>query len=214
LAAKSKPPAPSDPSAAKYLDGSAIEVSKAIESSRLNDSQRSSLLSLLLEIYRAKKDTANVNQTLAQLAKLGAASPADLAVLKLASARVALDAKDYNKAITEIDQNRAMFKDPPSQVDALFTLAQARDGLDGGKDDPNVQKDLALAYMRVVTFGRDVPGQPHVADALLRVAQIEEKLNEPQVALALYQQISKDYADQPAAGDARTAIERLAQKKG
>jgi TolA-binding protein len=189
-------------------------VNKALASPTLKDNQRAPLLSLLLEIYRAKNDTANVNQTLQQLAKLGAASPAQMALLKLASARVALDAHDYNKAQSEIQQNRSLFTDPANQADALFTLAQARDGLDGSKDDDaNAQKDLALAYMRVVTFGKDVPGQPHVAESLLRVAQIEEKLKEPQVALQLYQQITKDYADQPAtAADARAGIERLNAK--
>jgi TolA-binding protein len=207
LAAKAKPPLP-DPNS-KYLDGAVADVNKALESSRLSDAQRSNLLSFELEIYRAKKDTNNVNQTLQQLVKLGAASPADLAMLKLASAHAALDAKDYAKATSEIQQNRKLFTDPANQLDALLTLAQAKDGQDGEKDDANTLKDIALAYMRVVTFGKDVPGQPHVAESLLRVAQIEEKLKEPQVALALYQQISKDYADQPAAADARAGVERL-----
>jgi TolA-binding protein len=207
LAAKAKPALPDANS--KYLDGAIADINKALESTRLSDAQRSSLLSFELDIYRVRKDTASVNQTLQQLVKLGAATPADLAMLKLASAHAALDAKDYAKATSEIEQNRKLFTDPANQLDALQTLAQAKDGQDGDKDDANTLKDIALAYMRVVTFGKDLPGQPHVADALLRVAQIEEKLKEPQVALALYQQIAKDYADQPAAADARAGAERL-----
>lgn len=195
--------------ASKYLDSSVTEVSRALESAKLSDPQRSALLGLLLDLYRAKKDTANVNQTLQQLLKLGAARPSDVAILKLAAAQSALEARDYAKATSEIQQNRALFTDPASQVDALITLARAKDGIDGGKDDPDGLKDVAIAYMRVVTFGRDLPGQPHVAQSLLRVAQIEEKLKEPQVALQLYQQIAKEYADHPAAGDARAGIGRL-----
>jgi tetratricopeptide (TPR) repeat protein len=211
LAAKARPVVPTSDPNAKVLDTAVDSLNKALAAPGLKDNQRAPLLSFLLEIYRVKNDTADVNQTLQQLAKLGAASPAQMALLKLASARVALDAHDYSKAQSEIQQNRSLFTDPASQADALFTLAQARDGLDGSKDDDaNAQKDLAIAYMRVVTFGKDVAGQPHVAESLLRVAQIEEKLKEPQMALQLYQQITKDYADQPAtAADARAGIERL-----
>ena len=195
--------------AARYFDPAITEVNKALDSTKLSDPQRGVLLSFLLEIYRAKKDTNGVNQTLQQLVKINAATPADMAVLKLASAQAALDANDYAKATSEIQQNRALFTEPAAQVDALYTLARAKDGIDGDKDDPNALKDIAIAYVRMVTFARELPGQPHVAQALLRVAQIEEKLKEPQVALQLYQQITKDYADQPVAGDARAGIERL-----
>jgi hypothetical protein len=206
-ASKSKP-AVTDASA-RYFDGAITEVNKALDSTKLSDAQRAVLLSFLLEIDRAKKDTTGVSQTLQQLVKINAATPADMAILKLASAQAALDAKDYAKATSEIQQNRSLFSETAGQVDALYILARAKDGGDGDKDDPAALKDVAIAYMRVVTFGRDLPGQPHVADALLRVAQLEEKLKEPQFALQLYQQISKDYADQPAAGDARAGIERL-----
>ncbi len=201
-------PAITDPNS-PALDSAVVNINKALESPKLSDAQRGALLSFLLEIYRAKKDTANVNQTLGQLVKYGAASPADMAAIKLASARIALDTKDYNKALSELEQNRQLFTDPVNQADALFILASAKDGIDAGKDEVQELKDIAIAYMRVVAFAKDVAGQPHVAASLLRVAQLEEALKESPVALSLYQQIAKDYADQPEAADAKASIERL-----
>ncbi len=93
-------------------------------------------------------------------------------------------------------------------------LAQARDGLLAANAGPDAVRDAALAHMRVVTFGSELPDRPHVAESLLRAAQLEEKLNEPTAALALYQQLTADraYAATPAAADAATAVARLNKK--
>ena len=61
-------------------------------------------------------------------------------------------------------------------------LAQARDGQLPAGPSPDALKDAALAYLRVVTFGSDLPDRPHVAEALLRAAQLQEKLNDPTAA--------------------------------
>jgi TolA-binding protein len=197
---------------APYYDGALGDIKHALETNKLADTQQGALLGFALELYRAKKNSAAANQTVAELIKLGLANPSDIAMVKIGSARVALDAKDYAKATAEIQQNRALFNEPAQQADALYILAQAKDAIDGSKDSSEIQKDLAIAYMRVVTVGKDAPGQPHVADALMRVAQIEEKLKELTVATKLYQQISKDYSGQPIAGQAKTSLDRLAGK--
>ncbi len=191
------------------LDSSVEQLTQILSSSSLTDSQRADLLQLALQIYRAKKDASWTYATLAQLVKLNAATPGDLAVYHLLNARTALDTRDYQKALNEIQQNRALFVDPVEQIDALLAIAQAQDGLVNRSEAAGLQ-DVAIAYMRVVTFGKDVPGQPHVSDALLRVGQIEEELKNSAEAAQVYQQIVKDYPGQPAAAAARTGIERLA----
>ena len=193
---------------ADALKAAAAELSTTLESTTLTDPQRSLLLRLALDIYRAKNDTAGINATLAGLVKIGAATPADLAVLKLASAQSALDAKDLKTARNEIQQNRSLFTDPGQQIEALWILAQAQDGLTDRADAAGL-KDAAIAYMRVATFGRDVTGKPHVADALTHAAQIEQELKEPGAAAELYKRIEADFSGQPAAEAAKTARQRL-----
>jgi hypothetical protein len=75
-------------------------------------------------------------------------------------------------------------------------------------------KDLAIAYIRVVTFGSQLPDRPHVAEALYGAGQIEEKLKEPQAALALYKQLTTDraYANSPVVALAKAATDKLAAK--
>src|SRR5271156_292891 len=106
------------------LDAAAAELSVSLQSDALSDAQRSLLLRLALEIYRAKKDTASINATLEALVKIGAATPADMAVVKLLSAQAALDAKDFKTARNEIQQNRSLFTDAAQQIDALWIAAQ------------------------------------------------------------------------------------------
>jgi len=205
-AAANKPAVP--PEHSQYLDAALTTVSKTLENPQLTPTQKSALLGLELEIDRAKGDKAQTSATLQQLVALGSASPADVAMLKVESANVDLDSKQYTQAINTIDQNRALFTEPDQQVEALYVLAQAHMGLDGDKTDPDKLKDLALNYMRVVTFGNRLPDRPHVADSLLQAAQIEEKLGDKQAATALYQQLVRDraYAGTPEAAKAQQAL--------
>jgi TolA-binding protein len=202
-AARPAAPQPNDP----YLDAAAANVTRALGLAS-QSAQRTALLGVQLDIYRARGDKSGVNTTLQQLVAAGGATPAEQAMLKLASADVALDAKQYAQAESAVQQNRALFTDPAQQVDALYVLAQARDGQATGTD---ALRDVALAYMRVVTFGGELPDHPHVPESLLRAAQIEEKLGDANAAVTLYQQLATDraYGSSPAAADAHLALDRL-----
>ena len=191
-----------------YLDTAATIIARALDNAQLNNSQKSSLLGLQIEIYRAKKDTAGVNQALQQLVAVGGGGPKDAAMLKLSAANVAYDSKQYSQAINTIEQNKAIFTEPDQQVDALWVLAQSKDAIDGSKTDADLLKDVALGYMRVVTFGSQLPEKTHVPESLFRVAQIEEKLKEPQAAAELYQQIVKNFPTASVAANARNALAR------
>ncbi len=191
---------------APNLDAAVARINQGLATTSITTSQKSELLGVRLDIYRAKKDTANVNQTLQQLLALGGGNPGDAAMLKIAAANVAYDAKQYTQAINTIEQNRAIFTAPDQQVDALYVLATAKEAVDGSKTDPDVLKDLTLAYMRVVTFGSQLPEKTHVAESLYRAGQLQEKLKDPQAAVQLYQEILKSFGTSPVAADARTAL--------
>ena len=207
-AATVKPELPADGS--PQLKAAADAIATALNAASLTDAQRGSLLGLQLQIERADHDTSAVDATLQQMMRMGNLSPADTAIVKLVSARAAIDAKDFAKAQSEIETNKADFTDPAAQVDALFILAQAREGQLSADASANDLKDVAIDNMKVVAFGKDLAGQPHVADALVHTAQLEEKLKEPKVALQLYQQVSREYADAPAAATAKV-VDRSAQ---
>jgi hypothetical protein len=205
LAAAARPPAP-QPNDPRIDDALGIIV-HAVDAAPA--AQRAALLGVQMDIYRAKGDKAQVASTLQQLVNAGGASEADQAMLKLASAQVALDAKQYAQAEADVEASRQLFTDPAQQVEALWVLAQARDGQ--MKGTPDGMKDVALSYVRVATFGGQLPDRPHVAQALVRVGQLEEKLGDPKGALTEYQQVVADRAaaGSPAAAEAAKAIARL-----
>ncbi|HEV7298661.1 MAG TPA: hypothetical protein VGN72_04790 [Tepidisphaeraceae bacterium] len=213
LAARSKPALPEGKST--FLDSAAKEVESAAGDAKLKDQQKVMLLGFLLELHRARGDNRAAGETAERLLKLSAAdasnpaAAAALADLKINLASLALDEKNYQKALTEIEQNRAIFNEPAQQAAALYALAEAKSGLAGDTTDEKVLRDLALAYMRVVAFGKDQPNNANVARSLAKTAAILEKLKQPAQARDLYQQVASAYPNSPVAGDAKAAVERL-----
>jgi outer membrane protein assembly factor BamD (BamD/ComL family) len=191
-AAQNKPSQP--PEHSPDLDAALASISKALDDSSLGNPQKSALLNLQLQIDQARGDTAASQATLKQLVALGGASDAMKATIKLGDANVAYQSKEYPQAIADIEQNKALFTDPDQQVEALFVLAQSKYAVDGDKTDPDVLKDLALNYIRVVTFGSQLEDKPHVAESLDKAAEIEVKLKDPAAAVQLYQQLLRDKA--------------------
>lgn len=215
MADSKKPPLPDTKST--YLDTAVQELNTALAGSKLQDVQRQALLSFLLEIHRARGDTKATTETMEKLLKLSA-NPSNgggdplagraLADLKLGIAHVALDEKNYAKAIQTIDQSREVFVEPDQQADALYCLAQARTAQAG--NDPAALRAAALDYMRVVAHCKDeTSAATLVADSLVKTAGILEKLNEISDALSLYEQTAAQYPDSPAAADAKAGIERI-----
>ena len=203
-------PAP-PPEHSPYLDAALASVARCLDDSNLNDTQKSTLLNLQLQINQAKGDSTAVQGTLKQLVALGGGTDAMKATLKLADANVAYQSKQFSQAIADIEQNKALFTDPDQQIEALFVLAQSKFAVDGEKTDADVQKDLALNYMRVVTFGGQLPDKPHVAESLDRAAEIEIKLKDQAAAVQLYQQLLRDkaHASPELIAKAQTALGQL-----
>lgn len=216
IAAAHRPTMPAAGSA--YLDSAAQSLSDAADYPNLSSPQQQAILSLLLEVQRARNDAGAIATVAGRLAKLGGdtgspiANEASLALAdaKLTLAQTALSQKDYDRAASIITSSGNLFLDPKRQADALFILAQARDGQAQAKNDADTWKDAAIAYMRVVANFKDAAGAPHVADSLLAAASIlEDHLNEGGKALRVYQNIEKQYPGTPAADAAADRVSRL-----
>ncbi|HEX4053696.1 MAG TPA: hypothetical protein VHX86_05485 [Tepidisphaeraceae bacterium] len=202
-----------------YLDGAAAALSAAAaDTSGQTPQQQSALLSLLLEVDRARNDTAAIDAVATRLSKVVGNSDnptANLASVALADAKLseaaaALARKNYDQAAAMIDGSAGLFVDPRRQADALYILAQARDGQAGSKNDPNAWRDAAIAYMRVVANFKDTAGAPHVADSLVRTAAIlETQLNQPAEALQMDLSIQKQFPHGSAAEAAAAQAARL-----
>ncbi len=215
-AAQYRPAVPHPPS--QYLDPAAATLSAAVDAAGITPPQQTSLLTLLLETDRARGDTTSVDAIATRLGKLvgnsgnATANVASVALAdaKLTEANTALTQKDFDRAAGIIDGAGDLFVEPARQAEALFILAQAREGQARSKNDATAWRDAAIAYMRVVADFKDSPGAPHVADSLLHAAVIlENQLNQPTQALQMYQSIPDRFPNTPAADEAAKAATRL-----
>jgi tetratricopeptide (TPR) repeat protein len=200
------------------LQAVAAEVSRAAVNVGLSDIQKQALLTLLVDIRRAEGDLSAahaVGQKLLQTSPTDRNAPATSRVqadVHLSLARLAVAQKDFGKAISEIESTSELYTDPTRQVRALYCLALAKDGQAGTAASPDVLKDVALAYMRVVALSRTTPQKHCIPEALLRVAEIHEQLGEPKVALTLYGDVASEYKGLQSADIARERQDRLAEK--
>jgi TolA-binding protein len=215
-AAAIKPTMPAEKST--YLDGAVADVNGALAGKTLSDEQRQILLTFLMDLHRARKDQSAEDRVAEQIDELLARDPTNpaagqaIARRKLQSASKALEAKDFRKALDEIDAGREHFLEPQQQADALFIVAEARYGL-ADRSRPETIQDAALAYMRVVAHFKNDPSRPRVAEALLKTAQIHEQLNEPHTAAAIYEQVVQQFPDdQAAVQSARQGLTRLGRQ--
>jgi tetratricopeptide (TPR) repeat protein len=213
LAATVKPtlPADADP---KMLAGIVSDTDKALGDSKLTPSQKATLLQFELELQTAMGDKKAAAATVEQILKSGALNGDDPASkklygdLKVTVAQAALDAKQYAKAVSQIDEARASLTDPHQQVSALWILAESKyqQALAKPPTDKTGWQDIAIAFMRVVA---NFPDKPQAASALERTAACYEQMKQPDKAVTVYQQVVKQYPKSPAAKTAQDAITRL-----
>jgi TolA-binding protein len=156
--------------------------------------------------------SASADASVAPATPASAAPAQSGAAVALRSAQQLLAAKEFQKAIATIDASRGEFTEPVQQAEAEWCIAEARNGLAqaAGGNDANALKDAALAYMRIVANFSDLPGKPHVADALMKTAAIEEQLGEKPQALSLYQQVASQFPeDATVVAAAKQSAQRL-----
>lgn len=201
----------------QLLNVAALEIESALKTPKLADPAKIALLNFLTDIHRRRGDDAAVAATIERLAKSvpsAANDPlvqAQLAAQKLAQAKAAADAKDFATAVRLIDQNRSAIVDPVQQSDALFILARAKLA-NADATDTAAQQDAAVAFMRVVAQAKDLPGRPNVLASIRSAAGILERTGAPADALKLYQQIAKEFAENPSAvAEAQADVRRLSK---
>jgi TolA-binding protein len=217
-----KPQVPSDKKA--ELPAAISAVKTALGDARLKPEQKNALQAFLAELYIANgqpkeaealggKSGAPAGNTAAGGGAKTIRSEAAPAVnkgqldLKLQLAAAALQQKKYQEAIDAVDSVAPSLTDPQQQADALFCLAQAKEGLAGA--DTAKLKDAALAYMRVVAHFRGQPSAPHVPESLLKTGKVLEQAKLLPDALVAYEAVQAEYKDSPQSKDAAAGAARV-----
>jgi TolA-binding protein len=218
LAAAHRPTIPTDKP--DDLDGAIALVKADLSSGTAKVEEQKVLLPFQAQLYTDKGDSAGADQALADDVKIDP-DAANSPLVKGARATIAIrqagdDLKQskFQDAANLVESHQDVFVDPSQQADALYTLAQAKEGL-ASKDNPDSLKDAAIAYMRVVAICKDFDGKPHVAESMLKAAAIDEQLQKPGEAIMLYKQVSSTFKDtQPQLADqADAAVQRLQAAK-
>jgi TolA-binding protein len=218
LAAAHRPTIPTDKP--DDLDGAIALVKADLSSGTAKVEEQKVLLPFQAQLYTDKGDSAGADQALADDVKIDP-DAANSPLVKGARATIAIrqagdDLKQskFQDAANLVESHQDVFVDPSQQADALYTLAQAKEGL-ASKDNPDSLKDAAIAYMRVVAICKDFDGKPHVAESMLKAAAIDEQLQKPDEAIMLYKQVSSTFKDtQPQLADqADAAVQRLQAAK-
>jgi hypothetical protein len=213
---------PADPNNS-YLKTAATQVQSAIDAEK--DPARSiSLKVFRMNIAQAMKDEPTVMKLAGELqgsaaaaAAAGPNSPAGTALDATALAGIidgkltliqgSIEKKDYKGAQAALEQVKASVVDPKQASEWLWLDAEATAGAAADSKDPAALKDVAINYMRLVA---NFPQSPHAPQALLKTAAILERLNDSKAAIGVYEQIERDYRDQPAiAAEARKNLNRL-----
>ena len=208
LAAKYKPQIPAGAKPGS-LDAAVTEVERALADTRLPAEPRQTLMAYQMELARANGDVKKAQSIGTKMTTSAAAGGGANPQLSLQLAYLALDQKQYEQALKEIDNAAAALTDPEQQTEALYCIAEARTAL--AKDD-GALKDAALAYMRVVARAKSARvNSARVAPSLLKTAAIQEKLGAAKEALLLYQQVAEEFKGTDAGTRAAEAADRLSK---
>ena len=198
-----------------YLNDAIKLINDSLAKSK-NDETKALLLNTLIEVYNAKGDTNGAAEALRRRMEMVAADPNTpegvraAALLKLKAIQLALSSKQFDQVIKLIEKDGPSLTDPLDQAEALWCLAEAHAGKAQASKDPEVWKDVALAYMRVAAHAPQ--NSPLAAAALLKTAALhEQRLDERQTALAIYQQVVTDFKDTDAGNAAEKQVQRLKQ---
>jgi len=213
LAATIKPAIPADKDT-KQLTAAVAEIEKGLSDGKLPADRAGLLLQFELEIQNALGDKAAAAAIVERILKSGAINKDDpagqkqYADLKVAMAQMALDAKDYPKALAQIEEVRSMLNDPQEQADALAIIAEAKyqAALAAKTTEKTAWQDIAISFMRVAAL---FPDKPAASDALARTGACYEQLKDNDKAIVVYKEVIQKYGTTPAAKTAKDAIARI-----
>jgi len=229
-AQKLKPAIPANASKSD-LTAAAASVRNAAGASGITVDQQRVLLNFQVELLTAAHDTDGAAAALKVLTKLGGSAPTETpggapaqedasagrarVEEKLNEARVAMAQKDCKKAADVLMAAGDGIAAPDQQDEALFLLAQCKEQTAG--DDPKALMDAAITYMRVVANFQKVQGAAHIPDALMKTAELEEKLGKSEEALRIYNEVASDFkgtASAQSASDNAARITAALKAKG
>jgi TolA-binding protein len=111
-----------------------------------------------------------------------------------------IEKKDYAAAQKALDEVKPSVVESKSQAEWLWLTALTHEGASGAT------KDVAIDYMRLVA---NFPTSDHASQALLKTAAILESLQDSKAAIAVYQQVARDYEGAPASAKAKENLQRL-----
>ena len=208
---------PEDPANA-YLKTAASQVDAALAAEK-DATRQTSLTVFRMNIAKAMHDETMVLKLAGDLSKTtpadgsaGAIDPTVLAGItdgKLNLIQSSIEKKDFASALKGLEQVKPAVSEPKHQSEWLWLTAETSSGVAGDTKDPATLRNVAIDYMRLVA---NFPSGPHTGQALLKTAGILEKLTDTKAALAVYQQVARDFGDQPAGSQARKDLARLGGK--
>jgi TolA-binding protein len=204
-AMKAKPSTEGIDPKSQYLANAAKDLQASAAAAAGKPEVRKAYLDLLLDVQKAMGDTEGAIKTAEAKVQISG-SPEEIAALAVSQAQNDVANRRYDAAAERLGRADLAALPEPARGDAAFVLAECR----AAKLPPNAPadqwKDVAIDYMRVVA---GYPASPSAPAALLKVAEIFEKLKEPETALKVYQQVAREHANTPAAQAAQKNIERL-----
>jgi hypothetical protein len=224
VAAPANQPALSkNPAALNQAAAQTFAAYKAIASDPTKSVQQEILLRFLIDLDQARNDgvgAADAAQRLLNLHGAGAADPGTSRVLaqgRLAMAQALITQGKFTAAVESIHANSATFTEPAQQIEALFMIAGAREGLAAAGDAAGSApssgavanwQDAALAYLRVVADFKNEADNPRIPESLFHAATILQRIQDPSAA-ALFRQIADQYPQSVWADPARRAVRAL-----
>ena len=194
---------------ARQLELSANELDRAVQEG-VSPAQARPLLALLLNVHNRRGDEKAAGEVVERLSRVMGGDPAGhdpalFAQVLIGRANLALSRGESEQAIQLINSQRELFQEPRQQSDALMILAKAAELQ--ARDDRARLMDAAVAYMRVVSHFKRAEGAPNVPEALLKVAQLHEKLGLAEPAADIYRDLVATYPDSSAAAEAQKRLE-------
>jgi TolA-binding protein len=204
-AMKAKPSTAGIDPKSQYLANAAKDLQASAAAAANRPEVRKAYLDLLLDVQTAMGDTQGAIKTAEAKVEIGG-TPEEIAELAVKQAQADVAGRRFDAAAERLGRADLSPLPEAARGDAAFLLAECRAAKLPAGAPADEWKDVAIDYMRVVA---GYPSSPSAAAALLKVAEIHERLKEPETALKVYQQVAREHANTPAAQAAQKNIERL-----
>jgi hypothetical protein len=206
-AMKSKPSLEGIDPKSQYLANGAKDLLAAANAAGKPE-VRKAYLDLLSDVQTAMGDTEGAIKTAEMKVALGG-TPEEIAELAVKLAENDVTNKRYDAAVARLAKVDMAALSDSGRAQATYIGAECKEAKMQASTGPDEWKDLAIEYMKVVS---GYPTSPNAGEALLKVAEIHEKLKEPETALKIYQQVAREHANSPAGQAAQKSVERLGGK--